>query len=201
MTSLLFATSNSLKFTTAAEVCRAHNIALEAAAIELLETQSDSGETIARFKAAAAFKELQTALVVSDDSWVIPGLNGFPGPYMKYMNEWLTPADFLRLTASLKDRRIILRQEVIYQDAVEQVAFAVDTPCLLLQEIRGTSKYSHLTITSLDGQQSLAEIIATGGSGLAGTRSVWHELCEWLVDRTAADSIQNSATARPFKPS
>lgn len=191
MTSLLFATSNSLKFIAAAEVCRAHNIALESADIELLEIQADTGEAIARFKAVAAFKELQTALVVSDDSWVIPGLNGFPGPYMKYMNEWFTPADFLRLTADLPDRRIILRQEVVYQDAAEQVAFAVDTPCLLLPEVRGASKYSHLTITSIDGQQSLAEVIAAGGSGLAGTRSVWHELCEWLVARSATGSVQN----------
>jgi len=154
--------------------------------INLLEIQSDNGEAIARHKAAAAFKALQTPLVVSDDSWSIPGLNGFPGPYMKYINEWFTPADFLRLTVDLEDRRIILRQEVVYQDAAEQVAFAVDTACLLLKELRGNSKYSHLTITSIDGQQSLAEIGVAGGSGLAGTRSVWHEFCAWWGQKSNA---------------
>ena len=184
MAILKFATSNNLKFLAATEVCREHNIALEQAALELLEIQSDDGEAIARHKAAAAFEALQTPLVVSDDSWIIPGLNGFPGPYMKYINEWFTPADFLRLSVDLPDRRIILRQEVVYQDATEQIAFAVDTPCLLLKEIRGDSKYSHLTVTSIDGERSLAEIVSDGGSGLAGTRGVWHELCEWLGRRS-----------------
>jgi hypothetical protein len=183
MNSLTFATSNNLKFLAATKVCRQHGVVLDRATIDLLEIQSNDGEAIARHKAAAAFAALQTPLVVSDDSWNIPGLNGFPGPYMKDVNQWFSPADFLRLTVDLQDRRIILRQEVVYQDAAQQIAFAVDTPCLLLKEIRGSSKYPHLAITSLDGQQSLAEIDTAGGSVLAGTRGVWHEFCEWLNAR------------------
>lgn len=180
MTKLRFVTSNTLKFQAAHEVCIEAGVSLSRANLELLEIQADNGQDIARYKAAAAFKSLQTPLVVSDDTWIIPGLRGFPGPYMKYMNEWFTPADFLRLTRDLIDRRIILRQEVVYQDGSQQVAFAVDTTCQLLREIRGESKFSHLTVTSLDGKHSLAEIVAAGGTGLAGTVGVWHKFSEWI---------------------
>jgi len=60
MAILKFATSNNLKFLAATEVCHEHNIELEQARLELLEIQSDDGEAIARHKAAAAFKALQT---------------------------------------------------------------------------------------------------------------------------------------------
>ena len=184
MATLQFATTSNVKFVAALEICHEHHIELTQVALDLLEIQSDNGEAIARHKAMAAFKELRIPLVVSDDSWIIPGLKGFPGPYMKYVNEWFTPADFLRLTVDLEDRQIILRQEVVYQDATQQKAFTADIPCRLLKAIRGDSEYPHLTLTSIDGRHSFAEIIAAGGSGLAGTRSVWHELCEWLDARS-----------------
>ena len=186
LSSLKFVTSNSLKFLAASQACREHNITLDQANVDFIEIQSDNGEDIARHKAAAAFAELQSPVVVSDDTWSIPGLGGFPGPYMKSINQWFTPADFLRLTVDLTDRRIILRQEVVFQDATQQKAFAIDTPCLLLKEIRGASIYTHLTVTSVDGQHSLAEVIATSGTSLPGALGVWQELCEWLDSKPDA---------------
>jgi hypothetical protein len=183
---LKFATSNSLKFLAASQACLEHNITLDQASIDFVEIQSDNGEVIARHKAAAAFAELKSPVVVSDDTWSIPGLGSFPGPYMKAVNQWFTPADFLRLTVDLADRRIILRQEVVYQDVTRQIAFAVDTPCLLLKEIRGASIYTHLTVTSVDGQHSLAEVIATSGTSLPGALGVWQELCAWLGSKPYA---------------
>ena len=99
MVSLEFATSNNLKFLAATEVCHEHDIKLKQAALELLEIQSDNGETIARHKADAAFKALQTPLVVSDDSWIIPGFKRLSRPLYEipqrvvYAGRFLTPDD------------------------------------------------------------------------------------------------------------
>ena len=70
--------------------------------------------------AVEAYNALQSPLVVTDDSWIIPGLNGFPGPYMKQVNDWFTPDDWLHLTSGLADRRVILRQIIVYQDSTGQ---------------------------------------------------------------------------------
>ena len=152
--------------------------------IETIEIQSESGEPIARHKANEAFQKIQKPIVVTDDSWVIPALRGFPGPYMKSMNHWLSAEDWLRLTLPLEDREIILRQILVYQDAHEQVTFSVDIKGSLLKEIRGTAPYSHMTIVSLnDGQTSMAETFGAGGSDTFDKHTAWHELATWLEAR------------------
>ena len=103
MQQLLFSTGNTGKVSTAQSVCDMFDIQLVPAPVEIIEIQSETGEPIARHKAQEAYRQLQQPLVVTDDSWIIPGLNGFPGPYMKSMNEWFTPEIWLHLTKDLKD--------------------------------------------------------------------------------------------------
>lgn len=178
---LVFITSNQHKVRTAQHVCRQFGINLAHQAMELQEIQAEEGSVIAQHKAKQAFKELDKPVVITDDSWSIPGLNGFPGPYMKYMNDWLTPQDFLRLTTGLTDRRIFLRQSIVYQDERTQKVFSVDIEGLLLKEAHGTSPFPIFTIVSFDeGKNSAAEINESGYSAIADRPNAWHELARWL---------------------
>jgi len=184
MHNLHFVTGNEIKFRLADTVCRRFNVNLEQVALDIPEMQADDGEPVARDKALRAFELLQKPVVVTDDSWIIPGLNGFPGPYMKFMNNWFTPEDWLRLTGSLEDRRIILRQIAVYQDADQQKVFTVDIEGLLLDEIRGQSKYSHNTIFSMDnGEHSDAELDMLGKTGSDHRKTVWHEVAAWIQEQ------------------
>lgn len=185
MNSLVFVTGNEVKLRLANEICKPLGIHLEQAVFDIPEVQAETGESVAKDKAAQAFKLLQKPLVVTDDTWVIPALNGFPGPYMKYMNHWFTSEDWLRLTRDLPNREIVLRQIAVYQDEYEQVVFSVDITGTLLPEIRGESKYPHNTIASFDnGEHSIAELQAEGKSGASHHHTVWHELAKWLHARS-----------------
>ncbi len=160
--------------------CAPAAINLQQTKLAIHEIQAETGELVARDKAAKAFAILNKPVVVSDDSWMIPGLNNFPGPYMKSMNDWFTPQDWLRLTSSLTDRRIILRQIVVYQDADGQQLFILDIPGILLHETRGVSAYAHATITSFDnGTTSNAEHHQEGKSAAEKLRSPWHDFAAW----------------------
>lgn len=160
--------------------CAPFDVTLEQAQLDIPEIQAETGEEIARDKATKAYAELQKPLVVSDDSWMIPGLNNFPGPYMKQVNEWLTVQDWLNLTRDLSDRSIILRQIVVYQDEAEQFVFSVDIPGILLAKARGTSPYPHSTITSFDGgKHTNAEYHEKGESAAANHHNPWHEFAKW----------------------
>jgi XTP/dITP diphosphohydrolase len=184
MQQLTFVTGNELKFRFAEELCSGMGVQLTQADFDMPEIQSEIGEVIARDKANKVFEKFQKPIVITDDSWIIPGLGGFPGPYMKSVNHWFTPEDWLRLTLPLEDREIILHQIAAYQDEFEQVVFAVDITGVLLTEIRGTSKWPHNTIVSFDGgKQSDAEAHAKGQSGAIAHHSAWHELCKWLKER------------------
>jgi len=183
MKQILFATGNNTKFHTANLICQEYGIELERLSLDIPEIQAQESEVIARDKALRVFEELQRPVVISDDTWIIPGIGGFPGPYMKFVNGAFMPEDWLHLTASLTDRRIILRQIVVYQDKHQQQLFYIDIEGVLLDEIRGKGEYPHTTVASFDGgKHSMAEVIAQGKSSLfdSGKRTTWHDLCEWL---------------------
>lgn len=181
---LPYVTGSQIKFNLAADVLRDFGVDLEQIKLDITEIQSEDGEPVARDKAARAFEQLRKPLIVSDDFWLIPGLNNFPGPYMKSMNTWFTPEDWLRLTSTLTDRRIILRQVAVYQDARQQKLFSTDIEGTLLHAVRGDSPYPHSTIVSFDGgKRSNAEMHQRGNgeSGALHHHTTWHELGAWLA--------------------
>lgn len=179
---LIFPTGNEVKFRLANIVCSAQGITLERLQVDIPELQAETGEEVCRDKALRAFEILRKPLVVNDDSWVIPGLGGFPGPYMKSMNIWFTSEDWLRLTKDLSDRRIILRQVVTYQDETRQKTFTRDVEGILLSEIRGQSPFTHTPLASFDGgKTTIAEVHAAGKPAVEGKRTAWHDFAEWFA--------------------
>ena len=182
MADLHFVTTNDHKLLAATEVCSQFGIKLIRHNLELQEIQADNGEAIALHKVRQAYDKLISPVVITDDSWLIPGLNGFPGPYMKYMVDWLSIEDFVRLTSQLKDRRIILRQIIAYQDDRQAKVFSLDIEGVLLTEPRGASPIPHFSITSFDGgAHSAAELWSTGSSSISERRTAWHALIAWLT--------------------
>ena len=138
MTTILFATGNTEKFEIAQTLCSRHGIQLTQFGAESHEIQSEDPVEVITQKAKDKFAlSGSKPLVVSDDSWDIPGLHGFPGPYMKSMDVWLSSQDFLNLTKSLQDRRILLHQYLAYIDANTTQLFHTIIPGTLSQEIRG----------------------------------------------------------------
>jgi non-canonical purine NTP pyrophosphatase (RdgB/HAM1 family) len=181
MSRVLYATGNADKFRQAQHTCsEAGGITFIQKRLEVPELQSEDAADIARDKATKAFEIFQEPVVVSDDSWSIPGLNGFPGPYMKYMNDWLGINDWLNLTVPLADRRIVLRQYVAYRDKSAEKIFYCDIEGTLLTESRGKSKYPHTTLVSFDGGKlTNAEYHEQGRSATAHLPNVWHQFAAW----------------------
>lgn len=179
--SVVFATSNKFKFNHAAHMLEPFGITLTREHLDLEEIQAD-GEGICRHKAEQAYAQLKRPVVVNDDSWSIPGLKGFPGAYMKYMNDWLSVEDWLRLTEQLKDRREFLHQHIIYQDEHGQQHFMKEIEAQLLHEGRGQHYYGHLAITSFDsGQHSVAELVSSGQPAIdQSVPTAWQLFADWL---------------------
>lgn len=108
MKDLHYITTSSRKFALAQKYIaeRDADINLIQLSEETPEIQSTSVEEIATYSAREMYQRHQEPVVVSDTGLYIPGLNGFPGPYIKQVNEWLTPEDLLRLSAELTDRSV-----------------------------------------------------------------------------------------------
>jgi non-canonical purine NTP pyrophosphatase (RdgB/HAM1 family) len=181
MKQLIFATSNELKFRAADQVCRDYGVELLQRKLDIDEIQGEDSRLIALDKARRAYKILAKPVIISDDSWAFAGLNGFPGPYMSSMNEWLTPEDFLRLTRHLDNRRVVLTQLVIYKDSGNEKIFTSVIEGQLLKEVRGKSLHANHTIIALDGDNgdSIAERYGSGNLKERRASDIWRELAKW----------------------
>jgi XTP/dITP diphosphohydrolase len=191
MRKILCATGNNEKFGIGQQLLKKYAIDLEQVVLEIDEIQNEDIEKIIRDKAQKAYAQLQQPVIVSDDSWTIPGLKGFPGPYMKSMNHWFTPTDFIHLTRALTDRTIYLNQLVAYQDEDETVIFRKDIPGTLLQEARGSYGPAIMKVVSLaaDNGLSIAETYDQGkehdDDRLNRRSDAWKELALWLQEKSA----------------
>lgn len=85
-----------------------YGVSFSAQKLVLDEVQSDSLPEIVERKALHAFEQLQQPVFVQDAGWAIPALKGFPGPFMKYMNHWLSSEDFLALMRDKIDKSVSL---------------------------------------------------------------------------------------------
>lgn len=186
MHKILFATGNKEKFNHAVLLCKEFGIELEQAALDIDEIQEEDSELIVRDKAQKAFALVGKPVIVSDDSWSILGLNGFPGAYMKSMDHWFSSEDFLRLTSTLSDRRIVLSRWLTYQDASQTMVFKQDITGNLTKEVRGTyGRPAQKIITfPIDNGLTIAEVYDQGsGTSPERTRALstaWIDFSNWL---------------------
>lgn len=184
MRPVYFSTGNAQKFSLGTSVCKDYDIELLQSNLDIDEVQSEDAEYVARRKAEAAYQLVKNSVVISDDAWNIPGLNGFPGTYAKSVNTWFAPEDYIRLTKDLDDRRILLVQTLVYQDHDIQQLFTRSTEGVLLREPRGDVGVPIQKVVSFepDATTSISEKIGTNGH-YAGedTLKVWHDFATWYT--------------------
>ncbi len=179
MRKVTYITGNPKKFANAALFLKDYPIELSQQKIDLDEIQSSEAEDIAIKKARDAYAVVKQPLFINDASWHIPALNGFPGPYMRYMLDWFTVDDFLRLMADKDDRTIILRDTIVYKDEDIEKVFSRDVSGrLLAAPTSGDGPYITKLISFGDDGKSLAQTPSTGFT--EPERRLWGEFADWL---------------------
>lgn len=104
MRSVYFVTGNPFKLEIARKVLEKSGIRVVQEKLETPEIQSTDPVEIASFSARWAAEKLNKPIVLTDAGYYIRALNGFPGPFIKYINQWLTAEDLLRLMEKKEDR-------------------------------------------------------------------------------------------------
>jgi len=77
-------------------------------------------------------------VVVTDTYWNIPALNGFPGPFMKFVAGWFTSEDFLNLMKDKTDRRVSFTESITYKNAKRTKVFSKEYWGVIVKNPRGT---------------------------------------------------------------
>lgn len=124
MKTVLFATGNERKIKEAIAGCIGFNIKIEQIKVDIDEIQSHDPLRISIHKVNSVFKKLKKPVIISDTSWNIPALKGFPGGYMKDVAEWFSSEDFLDLMKRRKDKRISFTETLVYKDDSQTKIFS-----------------------------------------------------------------------------
>lgn len=182
MQSIAFATGNQHKIHEANLTLAPLGIEVIPVQVEIDEIQHRDPVEITKAKVRAAYVALGKPVVVSDTSWSIPALGGFPGGYMKDIAAWLTAADWLALMAQHKDRTIRCHEYVAYYDCTTLKTFVATYTGALAREARGgvDPEESFEQLAILYGDKTMAEQLADDNVASAGeVLAHWQEFGEW----------------------
>lgn len=188
---LICATGNSQKFGIGQTIMKEYGIELIQMPIDIDEIQGEDLEYVLRDKALKAYADIQKPLVISDDWWDIPALGGFPGAYMKSINHWFTPEDFIALMSDKTDRRIILHAHIAYTDGSDVHIFSNDEYGILIDQPRGTygPPLQHVLVMDHDEGRTVSEIYDHGlehrNDRLQDQLDVWRQLAEFVKANAA----------------
>jgi XTP/dITP diphosphohydrolase len=180
---LLFVTGNKDKFADAKQILSSYELTVVQKKLPLEEIQHTDGQKIALHKAQQAFHELGQPLFVNDTIWMIPALHNFPGAFMKYINDCFDSSDWLRLMDGVTDRRIIMREVLVYIDATQQKILYNDIEGIILHEASGKDGVQSDRIVSFSGDGiSIAEARDNGRITTASKlgKTSYDLLGEWL---------------------
>jgi len=178
---LKYITTNIDKINSARRNLTPFGIEFKEQKLELIEIQSESIKDIALHKAKQAFEIIKEPLLVSDHGWSITALNGFPGAYMKYMNQWLSSQDFLNLMNDHSDKSIIKLEVICYIDNINLKMFTSEIPGKFIDEMRGEGYPAMSVVSQLPSGKSVAECTQEGINPYENN-PIWEDFAIWYKE-------------------
>jgi non-canonical purine NTP pyrophosphatase (RdgB/HAM1 family) len=177
---ILLATGNDRKLGEARLACDDFGIEVEQIKLNIDEIQHHDVIEISRHKASEAFKKAGRPVTVTDTSWKIPALNGFPGGYMKEVSGWFEPEDFISLIKSKEDKRICFVETIIYTDDKITKIFSKEYWGEITDNPRGDGE-SVEQVAMFDGY-TIAERHNHGKFSHDPKDYIWYEFADWFKD-------------------
>ena len=109
-----FVTGNIYKFQVAQKALEGTGIELVQEELDTPEIQSTSVEEISSYSAKWAAEKIGKPVAVTDAGYYIDALDGFPGPFIKYINQWLSSEDLIKLMEGQTNRKVVVREGLAY---------------------------------------------------------------------------------------
>jgi len=125
---VFFVTGNAKKVKIAQSALGNFGVEVEQLAMETPEIQSADTEEVAKYSVKYAAEKASKAVVKADFGMSILSLKGFPGPFVKFINKWLTAEQFAKLYLTEKDRKAFFIDALGYcEPGREPVCFTSQT--------------------------------------------------------------------------
>lgn len=131
-------TGNHFKIETAQLALKPFNIIVEGYKTELPEIQDDLVSEIAYHTAIEEARNLNKPVMREDHGFAIEALDGFPGPYMAFVERKLSPQQVLNLMKNEKNRNATFDLALTYVDPINKIQHELvsKVKCKIITEIK-----------------------------------------------------------------
>jgi non-canonical purine NTP pyrophosphatase (RdgB/HAM1 family) len=163
----------------AEELRRICGIRLPHQALDLPEIQTLDLLTVLSAKSEEAYRRLGRPVIVDETGLELAGLNGFPGPLIKWLLQAIGAEGLGRLGASLGDDRIVAHCAVMYLDDERTVIGEGRTSGRLVSPPRGGNGFGWDPVFLPDGEDlTYAELGAARKDQIGHRGKAWRALVE-----------------------
>jgi XTP/dITP diphosphohydrolase len=182
-----FVTTNHHKFDVARHFFEAAGLSakvdLRQHALETPEIQADTVEEVALSSARWAGKQLGEPVVVADTGLSIAALKGFPGPYMKYLNDTLEPENLLDMLRRRTDRTAEFVGALAYYDPGTEMGrvFRSVTPGQIAKEAASVPGSTVDRLFIPDGHQITVAAMPEEERVAVWSTGRWQQLTDFLL--------------------
>lgn len=137
--SVNFVTRNSLKVEVAKNSLSKYGINVEQLNIDTPEIQSTNTEEVVKYSVKFAAEKTQKPVIKVDVGLHIEALNGFPGPFVKFINQWLNADQLSKLFKGEKNKKAYFIDALGYcEPGKEPVCFVSRTYGNMIDSPKGT---------------------------------------------------------------
>ncbi|MBO4302359.1 XTP/dITP diphosphatase [Methanosarcinaceae archaeon] len=150
---IVFVTGNAGKFREVSEILAPLGIEVIQNKGDYPEIQADDLEPIAAGCAALAAEDLKIPVLVDDSGIFIKALNGFPGPYSRFVEDHLGNPMILKMMEGIEDRRAYFKTVAAYcEPGKEPVTFPGIVEGKIAFEERGDGGFGFDPIFDYNGK-------------------------------------------------
>ena len=180
MKKLALVTKNTKKYKSISAILEKHGVQLTQASFETPEIQSREVEEVAEYSAEYAAEVLEHPAIKIDVGFSIASLNGFPGPYIKDINKWLTTEDILKVLEGKSREAKFIDVLAFAEPGSKITTFIAERKGTISAEARGENGWMIDRIFIPEGQtKTLAEMTDKERQRAWGN-SYWGEFINYL---------------------
>ncbi len=157
-----------------------YGASFDSTSLDLLEIQSHDMFEVGKNKAMSAYDRLHTPVIINDSWWSIHSLNGFPGPYMKDINQWLSAQDIWNMVKEKEDRSLTLTDIYVGADSEGNLSiFSAKFPASFVPpKIEARSLDDIVIFTG--ASNVISKMTNDERVNIWSKKKIWREIGEWV---------------------
>jgi XTP/dITP diphosphohydrolase len=182
MHKIIFVTENKDKFVEVGDILKTFGVEVIQDKNGYPELQEDELEPIAAYGAQHAANKLNMPVMVDDSGIFIKALNGFPGPYSRFVEDRLGNLKVLKLMKKEEDRTAYFKTVIGYcEPGEEPLVFSGVVKGKIAHEERGIGGFGYDPIFEYQGI-TFGELRYDKKNKVSHRRMAIDKFLEWFIN-------------------